>query len=392
MRFVINGLGLVSGGGLTVGLNVVRCLSKVDRENQYLLVFPPGVGYEDIPLGENCRMMPIGEGLLKHVKRLYVDHVQLPRVCREFRADALFSMSNFGPRKTPCPQMVGIHRPHLAYPESVVWSYMPLKQRLFARSLGPYFAWASRNVSVFCVLTDVIGKRLQRIYQIPETKIRVIPNAISQDTFARDGHCPQIQERLAPHDGCLKLCYVALGYVHKNHKILIDAMRILRRDLGIRNVTLITTIEAGDSTQAPAFLEAIEGEDLKDCIVNLGRVPFENVPAVYANSDAILMPTLLEAYSISYIEAMYFGLPILTSDMDFAHAVCDNAALYFDPMDATDVARAIAQLHEDESLRCDLVERGCKRLSLVTPSWEEVTRRYVAALHETAETASQEQL
>lgn len=384
MKFVINGLGLMSGGGRTVGLNVTRRLSQVDPENEYLLVLPPDVGYETVPLGKNCKITLIRDGFVKLPKRLYVDHMKLPRICREFGADALFSMSNFCPRKTTCPQMVGIHLSHLVYPESPVWSYMPLAQRLYVRSQIPYFAWACRHVTTFCALTDVIADRLQRIFHIPEAKIRVIPNAVSDDLSARAPQCSEIENRLAPHLGHLKLCYVALGHSHKNHKVLIDAMHIVRRELGIRDVVVVMTIDRNDSPVAPGLLETIERDNLGDCIVNLGRVPMPDVPAVYTSSDALLMPTLLEAYSLSYIEAMHFELPILTSNMDFAHTVCGDAASYFDPLDAADVARAIVEFRNNPALRANLAERSRNRLSSIAVSWEEVTRRYVTALCETA--------
>ena len=40
---------------------------------------------------------------------------------------------------------------------------------------------------------------------------------------------------------------------------------------------------------------------------------------------------------------MQFGLPILTSDRDFARHICQDAALYFDPLDADSVARSMAR-------------------------------------------------
>ena len=78
-------------------------------------------------------------------------------------------------------------------------------------------------------------------------------------------------------------------------------------------------------------MRAIESQGLTDRILNLGPVDLEDLPNVYRASDALFLPTLLESFSGTYLEAMHYGLPILTTDLDFARNICRDAALYFDP-------------------------------------------------------------
>jgi ubiquinone/menaquinone biosynthesis C-methylase UbiE len=80
---------------------------------------------------------------------------------------------------------------------------------------------------------------------------------------------------------------------------------------------------------------------------------------------------------------MYFGLPILTSDRDFAHHLCADAATYFDPLDADSVARAMARIIDDEELRQGLVENG-RRILAQAPTWNEIAARFVDVLERTA--------
>ncbi len=49
------------------------------------------------------------------------------------------------------------------------------------------------------------------------------------------------------------------------------------------------------------------------------------------------MPTLLECFSASYLEAMYMKKIIFTSDLPFAHTVCKDAAFYFAPHDVENI-------------------------------------------------------
>ncbi len=96
-----------------------------------------------------------------------------------------------------------------------------------------------------------------------------------------------------------------------------------------------------------------------------------------------IFPTLLESFSRTYLEALYFGLPILTSDRDFARQLCQNAAIYFDPLNAESVAGAMARVMEDADLRQRLVENG-QRILAKTPTWDEIAARFVEVLERTA--------
>src|SRR5262249_38285077 len=130
-----------------------------------------------------------------------------------------------------------------------------------------------------------------------------------------------------------------------------------------------------DRTQHPRaarVLAAIERGGLGDRIVNLGPLRQEELAACYLACDAVVHPSLLESFSSCYLEAMHFGRPILASDLDFAHEVCGEGALYFDPWSVASLRDAIVRMRDDQSLRDDLVRRGAARLSTVFRSWPDV--------------------
>ena len=60
---------------------------------------------------------------------------------------------------------------------------------------------------------------------------------------------------------------------------------------------------------------------------------------------------------------MTIGKPILTSDLDFAHEVCGDAALYFNPTSPEAIAEAVNRVIENRELRRKLVGRGRERLT-----------------------------
>ena len=102
---------------------------------------------------------------------------------------------------------------------------------------------------------------------------------------------------------------------------------------------------------------------LKDIIINLGQVPINQMSGIYNRIDALLMPTLLESFSIVYLEAMYHRVPILTSNMWFARSICGNAAQYFDPLDENDIYNSIEKVLTNNKLRTTLIKKGVVQLS-----------------------------
>ena len=50
--------------------------------------------------------------------------------------------------------------------------------------------------------------------------------------------------------------------------------------------------------------------------------------------------------------------PIITSDMGFAHTVCKDAAIYFNPVDVNDIVDKLIRLVDDKELQKDLINKG----------------------------------
>ena len=55
--------------------------------------------------------------------------------------------------------------------------------------------------------------------------------------------------------------------------------------------------------------------------------------------------------------------PILTSDLGFARTVCKDAAIYYDPLNAYEIADRIVNLMQDRTQYDRLIELGTQRLT-----------------------------
>ena len=102
--------------------------------------------------------------------------------------------------------------------------------------------------------------------------------------------------------------------------------------------------------------------DVQDYVTTIEPINTDLCPSAYDQCDALFLPTLLECFTASYPEAMKMQKPILTSDLSFAKDICQDSALYFDPLNPKDIAEKIIRLSSDKKLQNQLINNGLERL------------------------------
>jgi len=205
--------------------------------------------------------------------------------------------------------------------------------------------------------------------------VHVIPNAVS---LQESNEVVQPLPALGPRGSRVRLLCFARYYSHKNIEVLLPvAQRFKDANSPFQ---IILTFAHNQNSRAKALMQSIQREGLADYICNIGPVDMQDVPRLYASVDALLLPTLLESFSQTYVEAMRFGKPIFTSDRDFAREVCGSVAFFFDPQDPGDIARTVVQAFEDRDELTARIEQGRQRIAAM-PDWHTVAGMLVHVLH-----------
>ena len=103
---------------------------------------------------------------------------------------------------------------------------------------------------------------------------------------------------------------------------------------------------------------------------------------LYKNAAATVIPSYAEGFSLTAVEAMSIGSPVLASGIPVHHEVCGSAAIYFDPNDIANISERIGfVLDLTESSRRELIEQG--KMQAKEFSWrkmaEETLETYTSA-------------
>ena len=82
---------------------------------------------------------------------------------------------------------------------------------------------------------------------------------------------------------------------------------------------------------------------------------------LYSHALCFIFPSLYEGFGIPILEAWQCNCPVLLNKKSCFPEIADDAALYFDPNNESEISKTVEKLIVSESLRKELVLKGSKR-------------------------------
>lgn len=163
-------------------------------------------------------------------------------------------------------------------------------------------------------------------------------------------------------EGGLRLFYPAADYPHKNHVLIRRYCASLQADGSVEAIAV--TVDRPGGMPPGGVLRY------------LGQIEPAGVVRQYAECDALLFPSLEESYGLPLVEAMHLGLPILVADLPYAHLLCGEGAIYFDPASVESLGAAVAEL--GRRLSAGWQPDWSAQLADMPRDWDEVAARMLA--------------
>lgn len=102
----------------------------------------------------------------------------------------------------------------------------------------------------------------------------------------------------------------------------------------------------------------------KEKFLLLGYLSKEDLEYLYAGAYAFIYPTLNEGFGYPPLEAMKYGVPVITTAFSSIPEICGDAVLYSNPYSIEEIANRILQL-EDEKLYSVLKEKSMERYNWI---------------------------
>jgi glycosyltransferase involved in cell wall biosynthesis len=279
------------------------------------------------------------------VRDLVWYHLALPTKAGSDGVDVLHCPTHRAPVHSPVPLVVTFHDlAILRHPETFNrWT------RTYSRRTLPRIVRAAQRIIAVSAFTK---RELLELLDVPEKKVRVIPNAVGAP-FQASGDAASGDYVLA----------VSTLEPRKNLSRLLEGYRQARLD-GLE------LLVAG----APGWGGVrVEGDGIRW----LGEVGDDELARLYRGARCVAYVSLYEGFGLPVLEAMACGAPVVAGRNDASEEVAGSAAVLVDPLDPAAIAAGLA---EAVDRRDELRDLGLARARAF--DWAEVGRATVEVYRE----------
>lgn len=347
MKILIDASNLKVGGAIQVCVSLIEQLIT-DRysEHSFFYVVSEAVFNQAAPFlkSENYEVITTD---IKTVSPFSSERKRIKKLAKN--ADKIFTV--FGPTfwgNAGDKHLIGFANPWIVTPDTIAYKKFSYIQQCAMRLkvlILKNLLWNAN--SHYVTETDAIRRRFIDIYNCSEERISVVPNCLNY--FFHDLNVTDVNDKYnLSAIKCFKFVTITHNYPHKNLSIISDVYRELLK-LGVECKFIVTINDA----EYKSF-----SDDFKQATHNIGPIPIADCPSLYKYSDALFLPTLLECFTASYLEAMKMRIPIFTSNLDFAKTICRDAAFYFNPLSVYSISTTISTAIKDECSLQEKIENG----------------------------------
>jgi len=322
---LINAANLHGGGGMQVAQSFIIELYNAERLDYHILV--------SSEVDQELRLA----GLKAHAFRSYKVHDAkgiLALIDRRYRDELsgyglVFTV--FGPLyrfKKPTISIVGFAQPWIIYPENEISKSLGIVRRLITRLKYWIQLKFYENSDIIVVELNHVRERLKELCSLKHD-VYVVNNCVSSVFFDEQTWRSVEYE---PPAGELVIGTVSRDYQHKNLDVLPKVKKILKEKYDVAVRFVVTLNDQEWRNKSVEFCESID---------NAGALSITQCPDFYGKIEGVILPSFLECFSATPIEALSASKPLFLADRPFNRQICSEYATYFDPMDPEDIAEKI---------------------------------------------------
>jgi glycosyltransferase involved in cell wall biosynthesis len=341
---------------------IVRNLLQIDHENEYVLIYPAfgGSGKDFGTYSQrhaNCREVQTRQSL--HWGAFWEQTV-VPAVAQREKIDLLFNPFWSVPIFAKYKKVMIVH--------GLDFHVMPETLKLRGK-----FEWTLHSrlwvhhADAVISISDTMTQGLEKFDHLDPRKIRRIYHGCS-GSFRHIEDAQQLEAARQRYDLPRKyLLFVGMLFPQKNFANLLRAFHKLADRIPHELVVV-----GRPRWNYADELTLIDTLQLTERVRFLGHVPNEELPYIYNLADCFVFPSFYEAFGLVGVEALACGCPTAAARAGAVPEVLGDAALYFDPSDADQMAQQIYTLVTDPKARSGARRRGLERAKVFT--WDRAAR------------------
>jgi glycosyltransferase involved in cell wall biosynthesis len=246
----------------------------------------------------------------------------------------------------------------IKFPETV----QPKNQKYLSRYIKRWVSRADKIITITSQVKDEIEKELD----LPYAKLAVVYCGVDLSIFYKR-NVTEIEATKEKYGVYFKDYLLFVGNIEprKNLVNLLDAYEKLPAALQEKYGLVIVGGDGWLDGEFNRRLMSIQQSGKKVIKINK-YVKTEDLPALYSGATILVHPAIYEGFGITTLEAMACETPVAASDIPAIREIIQEAAFYFDPLDASSLSAAITKGVTDHQAIATHVRDGKKRAEELT--------------------------
>ncbi|HHT9146719.1 MAG TPA: glycosyltransferase family 4 protein [Candidatus Wunengus sp. YC61] len=197
-------------------------------------------------------------------------------------------------------------------------------------------------------------------YGLDEQRVHVLPFLPAESVLRHSDDAIDIKARYS-----LKRDYIfypAQFWAHKNHFYIIEGLKVLKDKYGVVVDAVFSGTDKGNLSH---IMKSACECGVKDQVHYLGFVDNEEIPELYLNALALVMPTYFGPTNIPPLEAFVLNCPVLCADLEGIRDQVSGAALLMDLKDPESLAIQLLKVINGDPI----VEKKRQKGMEIIKSW-----------------------
>ena len=360
------GARMSTGGGFQYELRIAKLLSiKASEEYNFVFFSNDYEVYKKFKeLG--IKIIHIKENSLQKIYRLSLRNLIIFRIMKKLKIannkinkfltfhniDLVYFLSPFELAKdilsfsyiTTCWDM--LHREQPEFPELNFNKAYERREALYSEILP-------KAVAVI-VDSKFLGSQISRYYHVDKHRIYVLPflpTLSTKENYA----LIDIKKKYDIEEHYNYIFYPAQIIAEKNHIYILNALKILKDEYNIK----IYAIFSGSNFGNLDYIESKANEfNIQDQIKYIGFVENSEIPSLYKNALALVMPTYCGPTNLPPLEAFSFECPVFYSDLPYFKEQVGDAVFYIDLKNPRSLSLQLIQIIQNRNLINEKIQKG----------------------------------
>jgi glycosyltransferase involved in cell wall biosynthesis len=334
-------------GTFTYLNEIVKALQIEGKEHEIILIKYPFKVYT----GRNYLLKTI-----EHLLFFIWKQILLPAICIYKKCDYLICTDYFLPiirYKT---------KYYTVFHDCFFFDHPSYYNPIWLTSFKTFGVWGAKRASGVIVPSNYVKERLGMILPSLKGKIQVVYEGHADFSDTPASASSATEWNLINNFLQKKKYFLYVGTLDRRKNIdrLIEAYHKAPNHVK-ENLCLIIAGSSPSykgSDHSSILRKLVKDKKLNSNILFTARVEQHTLKLIYQHAEFLIQPSIDEGFGLPIVEAIHFHLPFAAANNTAMPEIGEKAGIYFDPYHIEAIKNAIVILHENDTLKKELIQHA----------------------------------